>query len=220
MLYLYCYRFEDAMINNTVTIDQIKHSLKQPLPGEAAQKRMAPSHRGSLLNGSDYSDPRNSAVLISLFPSNDGLSTLFIKRATYDGIHSGQISFPGGKIEEQDDSLIQTALREAQEEVGINPCDVEVLGILTPLFIPVSNMLVLPVVGLLRNKPELHLNLQEVEYTIIVPIDHLKNPQNQSVKTIEIRNDKIIAPFFSYKEEAIWGATAMIVSEFIELFSY
>ncbi|MHC1705876.1 MAG: CoA pyrophosphatase [Tenuifilaceae bacterium] len=200
-------------------IDQIKHNLKHPLPGESAQLRMAPSHRGGLLKTNGENDARNSAVLISLFPSKYGISTLFIKRATYNGVHSGQISFPGGKIEELDESLIQTALRETQEEVGIDPSNVEVIGTLTPLFIPVSNMLVLPVIGLLEKEPELHLNLQEVDYTISIPICHLKNPSNQLNKTLEIRSLSILAPYFGYNNEEIWGATAMIISEFIEMFN-
>jgi len=199
-------------------LDQIKNNLKQPLPGESAQLRMAPSHRGDLLKSNGVTDARNSAVLISLFPTSNGLSTLFIKRATYNGVHSGQISFPGGKTDEGDESLIQTALRETEEEVGIDPSKIEVLGTLTPLFIPVSNMLVLPVIGLLDYEPEIHPNLQEVDYTITVPICHLKNPTNQLIKTLEIRNYSITAPYFCCNNEEIWGATAMIISEFIEMF--
>ena len=199
-------------------VDQIRQNLNRPLPGLPAQLLMAPSFRGELMKTNDGTNSRQSAVLITLFPENGNINTLLIKRATYDGAHSGQISFPGGKYEEIDGNLIQTALRETEEEVGINSKKVEVLGTLTPLFIPVSNMHVLPVVGLLTENPELHLDAHEVEYTISVPICHLKNPANHKQKTIVIREHSIVAPYFKVDSEDVWGATAMIIAEFIEMF--
>jgi len=206
-------------IDSDKLISQIRQNLKQPLPGLSAQLRMAPSHRGELLKTNDGCGLRQSAVLISLFPENDKLSTLLIKRTTYDGIHSGQVSFPGGKFENSDESLIQTALREAEEEVGLDPKKVEILGTLTPLFIPVSSMQVLPVVGLLHEKPELHLNHYEVEYTITVPICHLKNTANHMQKTIYLREHTVEAPYIKVDCEDVWGATAMIISEFCEMYN-
>jgi 8-oxo-dGTP pyrophosphatase MutT (NUDIX family) len=205
-------------ISSEKLINDIRLNLKLLLPGLPAQLRMAPSIRGELLKTNDGSHFRQSAVLIALFVENDTLNTLLIKRPIYDGVHSGQVSFPGGKFEETDESLVQTALREAKEEVGIDPERVEILGTLTPLFIPVSNMQVLPVVGLLKKKPELKPNLYEVEYTIAVPICHLKNPANHMQKTIQVRGHSIIAPYFKVDCEDVWGATAMIISEFIEMF--
>ena len=207
------------MISNEKIIQQIKNNLKQPLPGLSAQLLMSPSIRGELLKENESVGYRQSAVLIALFPENDKLSTLLIKRATYDGVHSGQVGFPGGKYEEIDGSLIKTALREANEEVGILPNTVEILGTLTPLHIPVSNMLVLPVVGLLNEKPEFHLNQQEIEYTLTVPICHLKNPKNHFQKRIAIKDRVIIAPYIKVDCEDVWGATAMIIAEFIELYN-
>ena len=207
------------MISSELLINEIRQNLQNQLPGNAAQLRMAPSHRDGLVRNFDESRLiRKSAVLISLFPENDKIYTLLIKRASYDGVHSGQVSFPGGKFEESDESLVYTALREAQEEIGIDPLKVEVLGTLTPLFIPVSNMEVLPVIGLLQEKPELHLNLEEVEFTIQVPICHLKNPNNHLSKTISIQDYSIEAPYIKVDCEDVWGATAMIISEFIELY--
>lgn len=201
-------------------LTEIRYNLQQPLPGNVAQLRMSPSIRRELLKtAKENKSVRQSAVLISLFPENDTISTLLIKRATYDGVHSGQIAFPGGKLEESDASLIDTALREAQEEVGIDPFSIEVLGTLTPLFIPISNMEVLPVIGLLQEKPKLHLNLNEVDYTITIPICHLKNPGNQLRKIIHVKEHSVEAPYFKVDCDDVWGATAMIISEFIELFS-
>lgn len=200
-------------------IDEIRINLKLQLPGPISQLRMAPSHRGELFSTNESMIKRQSAVLIALFPDNEKIKTLLIKRATYDGVHSGQVSFPGGKYDDLDESLIHTALREANEEVGIVPSKVEVLGTLTPLYIPVSNMEVLPVIGLLREKPDLHLNLQEVEFTIEVPICYLKNPANHFHKTMIIRGHSIEVPYFKVDCEDVWGATAMITAEFIELFN-
>jgi len=207
------------MIHDLKILDQIKKNFTKPLPGFAAQSKMVPSHRGELLkiNGIDQNF-RNSAVLITLFESNDKLSTILIKRGTYDGIHSGQVGLPGGKIEDSDESLIQTALRETEEEIGIKSSDVEVLGSITPLFIPASNMQVLPVIGYLKSKPVLVIDKKEVDYTIEVPICHLKNPLNHSVKIINTTRFEITAPYFLVGDEHVWGATAMILSEFIELF--
>lgn len=208
------------MSSSDKLFNEIRQNIQQPLPGNAAQLRMAPSHKDGLVRNYDKNRPiRKSAVLIALYPNNDKICTLLIKRAAYDGVHSGQVSFPGGKFEESDESLIHTALREAQEEVGIDPLKVEVLGTLTTLFIPVSNMEVLPVIGLLKDKPELHLNLEEVEFTIEVPIFHLKNPKNHFYKTINIKEYSIQAPYIKVDCEDVWGATAMIISEFIELYS-
>jgi 8-oxo-dGTP pyrophosphatase MutT (NUDIX family) len=161
---------------------------------------------------------RNSAVLITLFPFENGIFTLLTKRPVYKGPHSGQVSFPGGKFEESDPDLIQTALRETKEEVGIKPEHVEIIGTLTPLFVPVSNLLVYPVVGALESRPELHLNVQEVEYTFMVEINEFKKIENHSVKTICINKIPISAPYYSVCKEDVWGITAMVISEFCELF--
>lgn len=208
------------MIQDLEIIHQIRQSLLKPLPGFTAQSKMAPSHRGELirLNGVD-SQHRNSAVLITLYSSNYGISTLLIKRVLYNGIHSGQVAFPGGKTEDSDSSLIQTALRETEEEIGISQKDVSILGAITPLYIPVSNMLVHPVIGYLDSRPNLNINKKEVDYTIEVPVCHLKDPRNRSVETIQTPRYKIVAPYFDVGGEHVWGATAMIISEFIELFS-
>ncbi|MFP4557556.1 MAG: NUDIX hydrolase [Bacteroidales bacterium] len=200
-------------------IQRLKLNLSNELPGASAQARMAPTLRSDLhLHANPDSTTRQSAVLIPVFAYEGLASTLLIRRTTYNGVHSGQISFPGGKQEEHDTDLIQTALREAQEEVGIDPTLVKVVGTLTPLYIPVSNMMVLPVVGVMPSIKKLHLNLQEVEYTITARLSLFKNPDNFSVKTICINKQPISAPFYTIGKEEVWGATAMIISELTELY--
>lgn len=201
-------------------VTQIQHALTQPLPGELAQIKMATSSRSELLSFVRPNEmPRQSAVLIAVYPNNNQAETILIKRPVYNGAHSGQVAFPGGKVEPFDKDLVDTALREAEEEVGINPDLVSVLGQLTPLFIPVSNIWVQPVIGLLNQKPNLSLNLQEVEYTISAKLCDLKQTENRSVKTIAINSIPISAPYYKVETEHIWGATAMIISELLELFS-
>jgi 8-oxo-dGTP pyrophosphatase MutT (NUDIX family) len=201
------------------TISRIRESLKKGLPGFEAQNRMAPSSRmGFPFRKHPNSTTRQSAVLICIYPDDLEATTILIKRSTYNGPHSGQVSFPGGKYDESDESLVHTALREAQEEVGIDPSGVEVIGCLTPLFIPVTNMQVLPVVGKMLNSPTLHPNLQEVEYPICAKLSDFKNPLKSSVKTIKVIGFPVSAPYYSIGGEHIWGATAMIISEFTELY--
>lgn len=203
---------------NTI-VDSLKERLKGELPGLSAQIKMAPTLRSAPgFPKEANANTRNSAVLVSIYPDNNMAYTILIKRTVYKGAHSGQVSFPGGKQDEFENSYVQTALREAEEEIGIDPNNVEVIGTLTPLFIPVSNMLVVPIVGIIPKPTNLHLNLQEVEYTIPVSLEHLQDPNNQSVKTICVGILPISAPYYAVGKEVVWGATAMILSEFTQLY--
>lgn len=117
-----------------------------------------------------------------------------------------------------DGDLIHTALRESYEEIGIPSNLVEVIGELTPLYISVSNLMVLPVVGVIRKKPNLLINRAEVEYCIHADIMDFKNPALQSIRTIATHGITLEAPSFNLGGEHVWGATAMIISEFCELY--
>jgi 8-oxo-dGTP pyrophosphatase MutT (NUDIX family) len=200
-------------------VGQLKINLQKDLPGFQAQQRMAPSFRGGPgFPQSPDNNTRGSAVLIAIYPDDDRAKTILIKRTVYNGAHSGQVSFPGGKQEDFDKSLIVTAIREAEEEVGIDANQVGVIGALTPLFIPVSNLMVLPVVCEIPKPTNLHLNLQEVEYTIHVDLMNFKDPEKLSVKTICVGNNPISAPYYAVEGEVVWGATAMIISELTDLY--
>lgn len=195
-------------------ISSLKSKMRQGLPGVEAQLLMSPSIRKNVNgNSSSNGQTRQSAVLILFFPDEDETRLVLIKRQTYEGLHSGQVSLPGGKWEEVDGSLEQTALREAFEEVGVNPERVELVGRLTPLFIPVSNMMVQPVVGFTPEKPDFHPNLQEVDYIITVPVEQLFDQKNKSVRVISVNGSPITAPYYNVNGEFVWGATAMILAE-------
>lgn len=199
------------------TLD-LEQEISKELPGFDAQKSMSPSIREDLIGNTRPNEKtRQSAVLILLFPVNGKISTVFIKRQVYDGPHSGQVSFPGGKFDKTDISLIHTALREAQEEIGINSTVVQIIGTISPLYIPVSNMMVTPVVGFMETMPDILLNQQEVEYTITVALEELTEPTNKCVKIITSHGKSITAPYYNVSNEMVWGATAMILSEFLEL---
>jgi 8-oxo-dGTP pyrophosphatase MutT (NUDIX family) len=196
--------------------EKLKIRLSQPLPGSEAQSRLAPEHR---LLGIPNSSTVSAGVLILIFPNeNNELSTVFMKRPKYDGPHSAQISLPGGKYESSDKNIIDTALRESFEEIGISPVDVEVLGKITPLFIPVSNFLVHPVIGISKYRPKFKIDKKEVDYLIECTLDLLLNADiKQTEFTIKGNIYKI--PYYDIKNEILWGATSMIISEFTAILS-
>ena len=163
------------------------------------------------------SNAKESSVLILLYPDADSVKTVLILRNEYDGVHSGQVSFPGGRYEKHDHSLINTALREANEEIAIKPEDVRVIGKLSKLYIPPSNFNVLPVVGYSVKKPLFVCEEKEVQKVIEINIFDLFDKQFKKIKTINSRGRRIIAPAYEIEGVTIWGATAMIISEFLAI---
>lgn len=154
---------------------------------------------------------RPAAVLICLQPPFDDLQVLFTQRAIHLNHHAGQISFPGGKYEESDASLIQTALREAQEEIGLFPDKVRILGTL-PEYKTISGFAVLPVIGILDESVNLESDLSidenEVSRVFQVPLSHLMNQQNYFIHHVERRKQRFPVHFIQYNNDVIWGATA------------
>ncbi len=201
-------------------VEKIRIELGKELPGIEVQQRMAPSIREADFDTLiKYPVKRNSSVLILLYPHSETkeIYTVFIQRALYNGPHSGQIGLPGGKYEITDKNLVQTAIRESVEEIGVNHEEIIVLGTLTPLFIPVSNITVLPVVGWTETMPSFIKDDNEVESIIEIPLSYLRFPANRFVKKISVNSMEIEAPCYKAKEHIIWGATAMIISEFLEI---
>lgn len=131
--------------------------------------------------------------------------------------HAGQIAFPGGMIEESDQSLIDTALREAHEEVGIAIQSVEVIGQLSRLYVSVSNFSILPFIGWCEAKPILKQNFHEVDKIILFPVSEFLPGKGVSIVSMETFTGKTDVPCFLYQEEIIWGATAMILSELLDV---
>ena len=193
----------------------LKEELAIPLPGIASQLKMAPKHRKLEFDGTIK---QNAAVSIVILPSiKKERGILLIKRPEYNGHHSGQISFPGGKEEQGDENLLQTAIRETFEEIGIMLSEDNLLNALTPLFIPVSQFMVHPYLFLENGMKEFRVDPNEVEYIIHMPIKKLLD--NSIVKTtrIKISDRTVTTPYFDVEGEMVWGATAMMLSEFVEI---
>ncbi|NOY51212.1 MAG: CoA pyrophosphatase [Chlorobi bacterium] len=198
---------------------KLKTSLTS-LPGLEAQLRMAPVMRlQELKMQAINADTRQSAVLILFYPHKGKIMCVLMRRPSDNSVHSGQVSFPGGKFEETDIDLRSTALREANEEMGIVGDDVEIIGKLSPLFIPPSNFDVYPFVGITQKRPEFMINKDEVEQLIEVEFGLLLDPGTFTHKNIKHRNGKLVdVPCFHFDVHIVWGATAMIISELIWVF--
>ncbi len=196
-------------------VDQLESLLSMDLPGEEAQFSMAPITRKRLVEvSSENYNPKQSAVLILLFPYNNSMHTILIQRGKYEGVHSGQIAFPGGKFEEGDVDLQQTALRESAEEIGIIPEKISVIGSLTDVYITPSNFLVKPFIGIIDQKPDFIIDSNEVEKIIPVDLFNLNDKNIRKEKSIlQSGGYKIKTPYFEIEGLTVWGATAMMISE-------
>lgn len=195
-------------------INTLDTQLRQPLPGPEAHLKMASATR-LRLKVQPNEKTRRSAVLILFYPYRDQILVPLILRPKYDGVHAGQMAFPGGRYEKTDENLIRTALREAQEEIGIKASDVQILGKLTELFIPPSNFYVLPVVGKLPYKPDFYPDPREVEAVLEVNLEELMDESIVGFTELDVRGITIEAPFYDIQGHKVWGATAMMISELL-----
>ena len=204
-----------------VFTDSLKRSLGEKLPGTKAQYKMAPYDRvlKAFANKMARKPKKESAVLCLFYPKNGEVYFVLILRNTYKGIHSAQVSFPGGKTEEIDSSYTDTALRETEEEIGVKRDTIEILGGLTELFIPPSGFQVYPFVGVTTTTPSFTPNPVEVSKIIEVPLKTLLDEANVGRKKIKVStvNLKFKYPFFDIEGETVWGATAMMLSELKEV---
>lgn len=192
------------------------------LPGEKAQVLMSPPGRKqlALLSRRKKQVAKQAAVFALFYPSltNETL-LLLIKRKPYKGVHSSQISFPGGKYAESDASLLQTAYRETYEEVGIGHDLIEDVFPMSSIYIPPSNFNVQPYVGLLKETPSFQLCSREVEQVISIPLALLNNGSIVGQHKVSTSYGiDVEVPCFRFQDEIVWGATAMMISEILSLF--
>lgn len=200
-------------------IKDIKKALTQTLPGWNAQKLMSPYPTTEYRRTPN--DAKHASVMILLYPDkNEKLNTYYIKRTSKNpnDKHAGQISFPGGQKDKTDKDFIETALRETEEELGIDSSKIEILGHLTPLFVFASHFHVQPVVGYINFEPSLILQESEVEYPISIALEKLVLPETMNnkdykIKTFVIKN----MPYYNLNGEVLWGATAMMTSELVSI---
>jgi 8-oxo-dGTP pyrophosphatase MutT (NUDIX family) len=199
------------------TLDDVRAALVLPdFDGVAAQLLMAPALRPKERPAGLATTPRLGAVLLLLYCADDELHLVLTLRPTYDGIHSGQVSCPGGR-HEPPETLATTALRETEEEIGVPPAAVALLGQLTPLYILPSDYEVHPFVGChAGGRPRFVSHPREVAAVIETPLRLLLDPATRAEEEWELRGLRMAVPFFLVDGHKVWGATAMMLSEFVE----
>lgn len=202
-----------------IFIDQLKEELLLNLPGVDAHLRLAPEIRiNDLKTGKPPAHAMESAVLVILYPYKSRLHTVVILRNEYDGTHSGQISLPGGKVEDTDIDFKYTALREAREEIGIIPADMEIIGQLSRFYVRPSNYIIYPFIAFCAKRPEFYPDPFEVQRIIEIDIFKEISYDNIINKTLTFKNNlKVEAPGLPVGGEFMWGATAMIFSELLQV---
>lgn len=207
------------------TIDDVHAALSLPdFDGFGAQRLMMPVGRpvGRIGQSGGPVAPRLGGVLLLLYCAGEALHLVLTKRPDYDGVHGGQVSFPGGR-HEPPETLMATALRETQEELGVDPADVELIGEITPLFVVPSNFEVHPFVGRFigNGRPRFVPDVREVAAVLEVPLRLLMDPATRTLEDVEIRGGlRLSVPCFRVGDYRVWGATAMILSEFLERLRY
>ncbi len=198
-------------------IDVLTKRLKEPLPGINSQSKMFPGKSRILPDVQTLEAARKAAVCILLFEKDDEWMTTLIKRVEYKGVHSGQMAFPGGK-KEKNENYIQTALRETQEEIGIVVEGDKVIGKLSPVYIPPSNMYVEPIIAFYPQIPVYQKQETEVDSVVEVSLNLLLDDGIRKVKPVKQNNGlNIKVPYFDIYNYTVWGATAVMLSEFIDV---
>lgn len=202
------------MPNNfpNITIEQLKLALKKPLPGEKAHLRMLPKGR-KLTHTENDSSIKKSAVLMLLYPENNELFFCLTKRNLKLRHHPGQISFPGGRCEKHETDPWLTALRETEEEVGLNRDQIQFVGRLSDVYVSVSNFNIHPYIGYSRKKPTFVVNDDEVDELICLPLHSIFLEKNHSKRKLKTRQGTYEVPCYVINENIIWGATSMMIAE-------
>ena len=196
----------------------LEQLLKKDLPGDASHQKMMSYKRSSVNEVLQKNNYRESAVLLLFYPFEKELYLSFMLRPTYDGVHSGQVCFPGGRKEKEDENLLQTALREAREELNIKAENVKIIGELSRIYVPPSNFLIQPIVGYSQQRPDFIAEVKEVEAIIEVPVKEFqKSSSLQKAKVTVQNNVELEVPGFYYKNHLIWGATSMILMEMLDI---
>lgn len=190
---------------------------KIPLPGISSQLKMAPSIRQEALKsmGECMKTARKAAVMALFYPNKTHETTMvLILRKSYEGVHSNQVGFPGGKVESEDTSLQDTALREAEEEIGIDKTSIEVIREITATYIPPSNFMVQPFVGIMNETPI--FTPQEAEVASILEVSLQDLLSDATIIEKELTTSyaaSVKVPAFYLNHYVVWGATAMMLSE-------
>lgn len=203
-------------MNFNLFFNAVTNVLNVELPSTTSHIKMAPSERVKMMeeNSYDASSVRKAAVMMLFYPKNDITHLLLIVRNSYPGVHSSQIAFPGGKVEEIDFDLKQTALRETHEEIGVHPNEIHVIRDFSSIYIPPSNFLVYPFLGVSQTELTFKLQEEEVAGIIELPLSTLLDDYIITNKNLETSYSRLIeVPVFQIEEHSVWGATAMMLNE-------
>ncbi|OHX67990.1 NUDIX hydrolase [Flammeovirga pacifica] len=198
--------------------NKLSNLLRSDLPGRVAHDLMSSHHRQDITPINIPTGARKAAVLILLKEDGDSWMFPLIKRPSYDGVHSGQMAFPGGKYDDTDEDMIHTALRECEEEIGIKVSRDQVIGKLSDLYIPPSNMHVVPVVATYDEEFQYKLDEYEVDQVVEAHVSQLQDPANHKEYHFKTPKGSIYkTPSFDVHGHTVWGATAMMLSELLIL---
>ncbi|RED47432.1 NUDIX hydrolase [Seonamhaeicola aphaedonensis] len=188
-----------------------------PLPAEASQFKMVPPYRLELVKRQKEAmkNAKSAGVLALFYPSEENLTKLaLILRKTYNGVHSAQVGFPGGKLEDHDNSLLDAAIRETNEEIGVSKNHIEIVKKLTQVYIPPSNFNVQPFMAVTKETPKFIKEESEVETIIQVELTHFLDENVITSKKVKTSyNVEVEVPAFKLNNYVVWGATAMMLSE-------
>lgn len=202
---------------DTILLRRLKRRLRGEKPGLKAQFKMLPRPRpGHRLYSEVELTSLKAGVMLVLYPRDGALHMPLIRRTATVLHHRDQIGLPGGQLEGEE-TFEQAALRETREELGIPPEKIKVLGHLTPLYIPPSNYCIYPVVGVLGETPVFLPDPWEVAEVFDVPLAHLLDSHHTHTETWTIQGEPVQVPFYAFGHHKIWGATAMVLAEFLEL---
>ena len=197
-------------------IAQLKIVVGNDIPGERSHRKMQVNYDKSFELPFSKNNSTPAAVLILLYLEDNEIYFFLTKRTDELENHKGQISLPGG-MQEGNEKLIDTALRETQEEIGINKTSVSIIGKITPLFVPVTGFMIYPFIGYSLIKLDPKMDPVEVAAIFSVNISDLLNKENRTIEQRNIRGYDVQVPYFKLNDYKVWGATSMILSEFRDL---
>lgn len=203
-----------------VFLEYVPKFLEVNLPASEAHFKMAPLERIKTLKNMNFDsiNPKNAAVMMLFYPKNGRTHLVLIVRNSYEGIHSAQIAFPGGKFEPKDQTYVNTALRETQEEIGIHPEQIQIIMPFTNLYIQASNFMVYPFLGISKEEIVFIPDSNEVAQIVELPLSDFLNDNLivSAIMTTSYAKD-IEIPAYKINEHIVWGATAMMLSELKEV---